>query len=108
MTNRDPQREARAWFEKLGQPKVTTAEVDAFARWRDDPANDAAYGALELGLEGGRRFVVQPMVEQYRVVDAWTGETAALHGAPQTELSGKAARRAAAELNRGARHTNKD
>lgn len=99
MTDRDPQREARAWFEKLGQRKVTTAEVEDFAAWRHDPENDAAYSALELGLERGRRFVVRPMIERYQIVDGWTGETASLGGALQTDLGDEEARRAAAKLN---------
>lgn len=99
MTDSDPQQEARAWFEKLSRPKVTTAEMQAFEGWRDNPANDAAYSALELGLEGGRRFVIRPMVECYRIVDIWTGETAALGGAVQSNLSDEEARRAAAQLN---------
>lgn len=100
MADRDVQAEARAWFEKLGKPRVTTAEVRAFQDWRDHPDNDAAYSALELGLERPPRFVVRPMVERYKVVDSWTGETVSVGQRPQVELSERDARRTAVHLNR--------
>ena len=55
-------------------------------RWRDDPTNDAAYGALEgLYLEPCR-YVVQPGAERFRVVDMWTGETVVIALTPQNNL----------------------
>lgn len=99
MAARDPQHEARAWFEKLGTSPVTTAEVHAFGRWRDDPANDAAYTALELGLEERPRYVVRPMTDQYQVVDQWTGQTVANNGKRLVDLEEGAARRVAARMN---------
>jgi ferric-dicitrate binding protein FerR (iron transport regulator) len=103
MADRDAQAEARAWFEKLGEPRITTAEVRAFRDWRDDPDNDAAYSALELGLERTPRFRVRPMVERYKIVDSWTGETVSVAQRPQVELCERDARRTAAHLNRRAR-----
>lgn len=99
MAAQDPQCEARAWFEKLGTSPITTADVRAFARWRDDPANDAAYTALELGLEEQPRYVVRPMTEQYHVVDQWTGQTVTNNGKRLADLDKGAARRVAAQMN---------
>jgi hypothetical protein len=99
MAAQDPQREARIWFEKLGTSPVTTADVHAFGRWRDEPANDAAYTALELGLEEQPRYVVRPMTEQYKVVDQWTGQTVMTNGQGLVDLEESAARRFAARMN---------
>jgi hypothetical protein len=99
MADQDPQREAREWFQRLGRARVTTAEVGAFSRWRDDPANDAAYTALELGLEGGARYVVRPMTERYRVIDQWTGLVVETDGVRHADLDERTARLQAISMN---------
>jgi hypothetical protein len=98
MQMRGPEQEAREWFDKLGRSAVTTADVWAFARWRDVPENDAAYTALELGLEETSRYTVRPMVERYKVIDRWTGLTVTVDGEPQQHLEEPRARRVAARL----------
>lgn len=100
MTKRNAQVEARKWFDKFGQPRVTTADVEAFGIWRGDPENDAAYSALELSLAPGRRFAVRPMTESFKIVDSWTGETVSVAEKPQMNLSEEEARRLALALNR--------
>lgn len=40
-------REAAAWFARLGATSVTTDALREFRAWRRDPANDAAYRRLE-------------------------------------------------------------
>lgn len=41
------QREARAWWRRLGQPTITTREVRAFRDWLDAPMSEAAWSRLE-------------------------------------------------------------
>lgn len=81
-------REARAWWDKLGRVPITTAEVWAFARWRDDPANDAAYSKLEAQTpRRGGRYAVLPSPGGFSVVDTFTGEPAVFATAPQEDIS---------------------
>ena len=85
---------------RLGRNRVTTAEVWEFARWRDDPVNDAAYTALEACYLDARRYVVQPGTKGFRVVDIWTGQPAVIALTPQEGISEAEARQIAALLNR--------
>lgn len=100
MGAENAQREARQWFDRLSQCRITTAELLAFRAWRDDLSNDAAYRALEMGRQNRMRYVVRPMVESYRVIDRWTGHTVLASGEPQENLGSGTARRIAAGLNK--------
>lgn len=80
--------EARFWWDKLGRRSITTAEVRAFAAWRDDPANDAAYSKLEAETpRTGGRYAVMPSPGGFRVVDTFTGEPAEFASAKQEGIS---------------------
>jgi hypothetical protein len=59
-----------------------------------------------MGAEDGKgdRYHVRPDPTGFRVVDIWTGETAAIALVPQTELSRKDAEHTAELLNRRARN----
>jgi hypothetical protein len=69
--------EATAWFERLGQKSITTAEVHDFFDWQRVPANKAAYHAVETAWERSRgRFVTRPDPLGFSVIDRRTGEPA--------------------------------
>lgn len=103
---RDPKAEAAAWIAKLSQPKITTAELNEFTAWRDDPANDAAYRRVELDTERQRpqrgRFIFRPDPTGFSVIDTWTGDPAVFAAIPQTGISEEDARDIAELLNRRA------
>jgi hypothetical protein len=85
--SRDPKTEAAAWFERLGHP-VTTADLRAFASWRDDPTNDAAYRVVEReGMRLRGRFLAVPDPAGFGVIDSWTGERAIFANAQHTGIS---------------------
>lgn len=74
---RNPKAEAAAWFERLGHRQITTAELHEFWTWRDDPANKAAYRAVEkAGMRLRGRFVPIPDPHGFSVIETWTGEPA--------------------------------
>jgi hypothetical protein len=94
------EREAKSWWEKLGQRSITTAEVRAFAAWRDDPANDAAYSKLEAETpRTGGRYAVLPSPGGFSVIDTFTGEPASFATARQVGISVEDANEIADVLN---------
>lgn len=81
-------KEAKFWWERLGRMPITTAEIWDFARWRDDPACDAAFTRLEDQTPNTRgRFVVLPSPGGFSVIDTLTGEPAIFAKAQQTDIS---------------------
>lgn len=103
MSHRTAQanREAKAWWDKLGQKRITTAEVWAFARWRDDPVNDAAYSRLEEQTpRTGGRYAVLPSAGGFSVIDTFTGEPGAFANAQQVDIAIEDANEVADILNR--------
>lgn len=95
------EREAKAWWDKLGQSTITTTEVWAFARWRDDPANDAAYSKIEAQTpRTGGRYAVLPSPGGFSVIDTFTGEPATFGMAHQAAISVEDANEIADILNR--------
>lgn len=95
------EREAKSWWEKLGQRSITTAEVRAFAAWRDDPANDAAYSKLEAQTpRRGGRYAVLPSPGGFAVIDTFTGEPADFAKVQQRGISVEDANDIADILNR--------
>jgi ferric-dicitrate binding protein FerR (iron transport regulator) len=102
-SRRNPQVEAAAWIAKLSQTRITTAELQEFSAWRKDPANDAAYRAVEQSVRRrGGRFVFQPDARGFSVIDTWTGDPAEFAARPQTGISKEDARDIAELLNRRA------
>jgi hypothetical protein len=104
------EREAKSWWDKLGQKRVTTADVWAFGAWRDDPANDAAYSKLETETpRRGGRYAVLPSPGGFSVIDTFTGEPATFARAEQKGISVEDANGIADILNLrhfSGRHTN--
>jgi len=79
--------EAKAWLQRLGKTSITTAELYEFTDWRRDPANDAAYSAVEKDWMRSRgRFVMLPASSGFDVIDSWTGEPATFANAPMSGL----------------------
>jgi hypothetical protein len=84
---RDPKTEAAAWFERLGHP-ITTDDLRAFCNWREDPAHDAAYRAVERdGMRLRGRFVAIPDPRGFSVIDTWTGDPATFANARYTGIA---------------------
>jgi hypothetical protein len=74
---RSVKNEAAAWFERLSQKSITTAEVREFFHWRRIPTNNAAYRAIETAWERTRgRFVTRPDPLGFSVIDRRTGDLA--------------------------------
>ena len=97
---RDPKAEARAWWTRLGQQQITTADVRAFAAWRDDPCNDAAYTALETGdRRTAGRFVMLRDAGGWSVIDTVTGVPAEVLERPVCGVSEQDAEAVADILN---------
>jgi len=46
-TTRRTEREAADWFSRMNQPRVENEDLEAFAEWRRDPGNLAAYNRME-------------------------------------------------------------
>jgi len=82
---------ATEWVAKPSRTSIDTAEPRAFLRWRRDPARVD-------------RFVVRPETERFKVVDIWTGETAATAMMPQGHMSEEDALHMAMLLNRSVKH----
>jgi hypothetical protein len=100
--------EAAAWIAKLSRPRITTAELHEFSVWRADPANDAAYRAVEQTVRRrDGRFVVQPDPTGFSVIDTWTGDPAVFAAIPQAGISEEDARDIAELLNRRAIRTDR-
>ncbi|GGL35804.1 hypothetical protein GCM10010983_36000 [Caulobacter rhizosphaerae] len=58
---RDPQRQAKAWFETLSGP-VSTDDIEAWFAWSRDPACWAAYA--RLAVQSRRRAGARPFTER--------------------------------------------
>lgn len=56
--------EASAWFSRLNQRRVSTADVHAFAAWRRTPANAEAYARVERLWESSGGLAADPDVQQ--------------------------------------------
>jgi ferric-dicitrate binding protein FerR (iron transport regulator) len=96
-------KEAAAWFERLSQKSITTAEIHDFFEWRHAPANDAAYLAIETAWERTRgRFVTRPDPLGFSVIDRRAGEPATFANAQVAGVSEQDALDIAAVLNRRA------
>lgn len=63
------QREAGAWFARLRTPSITAAELARFETWRADPANDAAFAALQGIWHAGEGLQGDPQIDA-AIVDA--------------------------------------
>lgn len=88
-TTEGPRLKAAAdWFTRLGSRRISTQSLRAFRDWREDPANDAAYQAVERTWSGARALAADPQVlketeallARRRSRPAWTAP-AALAGA---------------------------
>jgi ferric-dicitrate binding protein FerR (iron transport regulator) len=74
---RSVKNEAAAWFERLSQKSISTAEIRGFFEWRRALANDAAYRAVETAWERTRgRFVTRPDPLGFSVIDRRSGDPA--------------------------------
>jgi hypothetical protein len=70
-------KEAKAWWDRLGQKSITTSELYAFRDWRQDPENDAAYTKFERRTPRRHgRYAVLPSPGGFAVIDTFTGEPA--------------------------------
>jgi hypothetical protein len=79
--------EAKAWWDRLGQRSITTAEVRAFQTWLDEPENDTAYCELERKTpHSRRRYAVLPSPRGFAVIDTATGTPAIFADAPMVDL----------------------
>ena len=100
---RSAKNEAAAWFERLSQKSITTAEIRGFFQWRRAPANDAAYRAIETAWERTRgRFVTRPDPIGFSVIDRRTGDPATFANAQVAGVPEEDALDIAALLNRRA------
>ncbi len=54
------EREAADWFAKLNSLSITTRALEDFQRWRQSPANDAAYERMEALWQVGGRLKGDP------------------------------------------------
>jgi ferric-dicitrate binding protein FerR (iron transport regulator) len=69
--------QAATWLARLGQKRVSTADIHDFFEWRRGAANDAAYRAIERNWEMTRgRFQAQADAIGFSVIDGRTGEVA--------------------------------
>ena len=58
---RDARRhEAATWFARLGQKRVSTADIHDFFEWRKDPANARAYERVEKAWDTSRTLAEDP------------------------------------------------
>ncbi|MBG7614684.1 FecR domain-containing protein [Brevundimonas sp. BAL450] len=58
------QQEAAAWFSRLNQRRVSTDDVHAFAAWRRNPANAAAYAKAERLWDAAGALASDPAIER--------------------------------------------
>lgn len=52
--------EAASWFARLGQKRVSTADIHAFFEWRKDPDNARAYERVEKAWNTSRALAEDP------------------------------------------------
>lgn len=90
---------AAAWVAALSHRKVTTQLVEEFARWRADPVNDMAFGALSGVPDRAPRFIAVEGAASADVIDVWTGQRAWLAEEMGEPLTMAKASRMAALLN---------
>lgn len=65
-SKRRRERQAAAWFALLSDDHVDFEAMERFDRWRDKPANDAAYRRLEDTLRKARKLRDDPAMAQAR------------------------------------------